>query len=404
MKIEGIEISGYRSVDDLKLELSNVTVLVGANGCGKSNIYQSINLIAAAATGQFARRIAEEGGMQSILWAGDRKKNEKPRVRLAVSFEELRYSIEFGLIPASERMKGYKPPEGEQDPELSIFKRDPDIKEETVEIDSGRKMVALLKRKRTAIVAKNMDGRDQNYPDALAESESVLSELREPQKFPELTSLRSEFLRWRFYHDFRTDLQSPIREPQLGTLTPILSSDGRDLAATIATIRAIGNRQKLDSSISDAFPHSALDIEEEDGILDMFMSFPGVFRKLSAREVSDGTLQYLCILAALLTPRPAPFMVLNEPETSIHPDLFKPMSELILLASKNSQILLTTHSRDLARFLGEKKNTKIIELEKVDGATCMKGVRKPITEDQRNRGFLGSDFSADDSGDEADEE
>jgi predicted ATPase len=177
MNIQEIEISGYRSIDDLKLELSNVTVLVGANGCGKSNIYQSINLIASAATGQFARRIAEEGGMQSILWAGGRKKNEKPRVRLAVSFDELKYSMEFGLIPISERMEG-----------LAVFKRDPDIKEESVEIDSGRKMVTLLKRKRSSITAKNMDGRDQSYPDAIAESESVLSELREPQKFPELTS------------------------------------------------------------------------------------------------------------------------------------------------------------------------------------------------------------------------
>ncbi len=77
-------------------------------------------------------------------------------------------------------------------------------------------------------------------------SESVLSELEERAKFPELTSLRAEFLKWRFYHDFRTDLHSPIREPQLGTLTPILSHDGRDLSVTIATIlQAIGNAQNL---------------------------------------------------------------------------------------------------------------------------------------------------------------
>lgn len=391
MNIQEIEISGYRSIDDLKLELSNVTVLVGANGCGKSNIYQSINLIASAATGQFARRIAEEGGMQSILWAGGRKKNEKPRVRLAVSFDELKYSMEFGLIPISERMEG-----------LVVFKRDPDIKEESVEIDSGRKMVTLLKRKRSSITAKNMDGRDQSYPDVIAESESVLSELREPQKFPELSSLRAEFLKWRFYHDFRTDLHSPIREPQLGTLTPILSHDGRDLAATIATIRVIGNAQRLEGAIDDAFPDSTLKITETDGILDMAMSFPGVFRELNAREFSDGTLQYLCILAALLTPRPAPFMVLNEPETSIHPDLFKPMAELILLASKNSQILLTTHSKDLARYLGGNKDVKIIELEKVEGSTCVRGTRQPKTEEQKKRGFLGDEggFEDDDEGDE----
>ncbi|PZM80830.1 MAG: recombinase RecF [Candidatus Melainabacteria bacterium] len=390
MNIQEIEISGYRSVDDLKLELSNVTVLVGPNGCGKSNIYQSVNLIAAAATGQFARRIAEEGGMQSILWAGGRRKNEKPRVSLSLSIDELRYSLEFGLIPISERAGG-----------LDIFRRDPDIKLETVEIDSGRKMVTLLTRKRSAITAKNMDGRDQSYPDAVANSESVLSELREPQKFPELTTLRAEFLKWRFYHDFRTDLQSPIREPQLGTLTPILSHDGHDLAATIATIRTIGDGARLDSAIGDAFPDSKLQITESDGVLDMFMSFPGVYRNLSAREFSDGTLQYLCILAALLTPRPAPFLVLNEPETSIHSDLFKSMAELVMRASKNSQILLTTHSRDLAAYLTGRSGVTIIELEKVDGATCVRGTRTPKTEEQKSKGFLGAkgEFEDDDNND-----
>lgn len=392
MNIQEIEISGYRSIDDLKLELSNVTVLVGANGCGKSNIYQSINLIASAATGQFARRIAEEGGMQSILWAGERKKNEKPRVTMSVTLDELKYSLEFGIIPASDRVG------------LAYFSRDPDIKEEILEIDSGRKMVTLLKRKRSSIVAKNMDGRDQNYPDALAPSQSVLSELREPQKFPELTSLRSEFLLWRFYHDFRTDLQSPIREPQLATLTPILSQDGYDLASTIATIRSVGNGQKFDSAISDAFPSSSLDIVEEDGTLDLFMNVPGVFRSISAREFSDGTLQYLCILAALLTPRPAPFMVLNEPETSIHPDLFGPMADLIISASKHSQILLTTHSRDLASYLGKMKDAKIVELEKVDGATCIKGTRIPKTDDQKSKGHLGPDSELEDTDDDIEDD
>lgn len=392
MKIQEIEIAGYRSVDDLRLELSNVTVLVGPNGCGKSNIYQSINLIAAAANGSFARRIAEEGGMQSILWAGARSKKEKPRVSLSVTFEELKYSLEFGIIPASDRIG------------LSCFSKDPDIKAETVEIDSGRKMVALLNRKRSSIVAKNMDGRDQNYPDALAPSESVLSELREPQKFPELMALRAEFMLWRFYHDFRTDMHSPIREPQLATLTPILNQDGSDLASTLATISAVGDKQRLKSAIEDAFPSSQLNIEEYDGLLDLSMNVAGVYRPLSLREFSDGTLQYLCILAALLTPRPAPFMVLNEPETSLHPDLFESMAELILLASKNSQILLTTHSRDLAASLSKSKGTSVIELEKVDGATCVKGTRNPKTEDQKKRGFLGDDSGEEDEESDPDDE
>lgn len=383
MNIQEIEISGYRSVDDLKLELSNVTVLVGPNGCGKSNIYQSINLIAAAATGQFARRIAEEGGMQSILWAGGRRKNEKPRTRLCVNFEQLSYSIEFGIIPVSDRIS------------IPFFKLDPDIKEESVEIKSGSRQVNLLKRKRLIITAKDIDGKELAFPDTVTESESVLSELREPQRFPELVNLRSQFLRWRFYHDFRTDLQSPIRDPQLATLTPILSHDGRDLAATLATIQCIGNGEKLRHSVQKAFPGSFIVIDEEEGALHLSMSFPGVARNLEARELSDGILQYLCLLAALLTPRPAPFMVLNEPETSIHYDLLKPMADLIVAASENSQILLTTHSKELARSL-RLKGAAVYELEKIDGATTLKGTRKTKTHEQKMRGWLGAETEMED--------
>ena len=286
-------------------------------------------------------------------------------------------------MPASERMEGFQ---GE--PELSIFKLDPDIKEELIELKTGGRRVNLLKRKRSMVLAKDIDGQELAYPDSLSESESVLSELREPQKFPELANLRSQFLKWRFYHDFRTDLQSPIRDPQLATMTPILGHDGRDLAATIATIRAVGDKVKLDNSLEKAFPDSNVIVEEEDGSVHLRMSFPGISRELDARELSDGILQYLCLLAALLTPRPAPFMVLNEPETSIHFDLLKPMADLINAAAENSQILLTTHSKELARFL-RLKGALTYELEKIDGATCLRGKRKLKTAEQKRRGWLG---------------
>jgi predicted ATPase len=364
MIIDEIAISGYRSLEEISLELGNVTVLVGPNGCGKSNIYQAIQHIASAATGQFGRRIAEEGGIPSILWAGGWKKNEKPRVKLTVKFDELIYEMEFGRIPDSDRVG------------LAYFKQDPDIKLETVQIQTGKKRVTLLERKRSAISARNMDGRTQTYPEAISESESVLSELREPHKFPELSQLRSEFLKWRFYHDFRTDFESPLREPQLGTMTHTLSHDGRDLAATLHTIRAVGNANKLDEQIDNAFPYSQLNIREWKGVLDMEMTVPGLYRPLNTKEFSDGTLQYLCLLAALSSPRPAPFVVLNEPETSIHQDLMRPLSELIKSASEHSQILLTTHSKDLAMFLSRSDDTSVIELEKIEGATCLKGKSK----------------------------
>ncbi|MDH3475673.1 MAG: AAA family ATPase, partial [Rhodospirillales bacterium] len=70
MAIEEIRISGYRSLRDLRLRLWQLTVFTGPNGCGKSNLYRALVIMAAAARGDLARALAEEGGMPSALWAG----------------------------------------------------------------------------------------------------------------------------------------------------------------------------------------------------------------------------------------------------------------------------------------------------------------------------------------------
>ena len=70
MTVRRIQVSNYRSLRDLHLELGPVTVLVGENGCGKSNLYRAIQLLHAAAAGRLAEAFAAEGGMPSVLWAG----------------------------------------------------------------------------------------------------------------------------------------------------------------------------------------------------------------------------------------------------------------------------------------------------------------------------------------------
>lgn len=369
MQIREIEISGYRSLREFRLKLGGITILVGPNGCGKSNIYQAVQLLGSAAHGQFAKRIAEEGGVPSLSWAGSRHISEEYRTRLAISFDQLKYEMEFGRIAISER-----PSDGDEEGQegLRLFKDDPDIKVETVEL-VGDKPIALFSRKGNSVRAKNIEGRTVDYPVKLLKNESVLSELREPEKFPELSSLRNMFADWRFYHDFRTDLQSPVRRNQLASMTPILSHDASDLAAVIATIRTIGSAKEFDDLVDHAFPGARVSIEQDDGELCLYVSYPGLARPLHARELSDGTLQFLCLLAALLTPRPASFMVFNEPETSMHTDLAEPLAELIIAASKRSQLLITTHSSEVARHVKAHGNCKIVELEKVDGETRIKG-------------------------------
>ena len=124
----------------------------------------------------------------------------------------------------------------------------------------------------------------------LSTFESMLSTMSDPERAPELLSLREEVRSWRFYDHFRADSEAPARHSQIGTLTPVLAHDGRDLAAALQTIRAIGDGPALDAAVDDAFPGASVRVECGDRFTVVF-SQHGLLRPLSAAELSDGTLR-----------------------------------------------------------------------------------------------------------------
>src|SRR5213596_2503648 len=98
----------------------------------------------------------------------------------------------------------------------------------------------------------------------------------------------------------------------------------------------------------------------------------GLLRPLEAAELSDGTLRYLLWIAALLTPRPPALMVLNEPETSLHPDLLAPLARLIALAAERSQVIGGQEAAQVNCALLEHRCNSIT-LEKSFGETTIAG-------------------------------
>jgi predicted ATPase len=355
-----LNIAGYRSIRSLRLELGPLNVVVGPNGCGKTNLYRALYLLAAAASGRLAWTLAEEGGMPSALWAGKRKK-EAVRMELGVVLEPLRYHLACGLPQSQMWATGQEP---------SHFMLDPEVKEERVSILDGGRVVALAERKGPTAFARDGEGRRVTYPAALRSAESLLSQLEDPHRYPTLSALRQELLAWRFYHHFRTDLEAPLRHPQVGIQTPVLSHDGRDLAAALETIREIGYLEELDAAVARAFPGARLHIESPAARFRVLLELPGLSRPLDAGELSDGTLRYLCLLAALMSPRPPPLLVLNEPETSLHSDLYLPLAELIASAARRSQLLVTTHSEALADEIARHaKDVRRVRLTKEGGET-----------------------------------
>ena len=100
------------------------------------------------------------------------------------------------------------------------------MKEERIVWHGGRAKKQILGRKNGTVWARDASGERVEYPMELAGSESVLSEIREPHRFPELSALQRAILGWRFYHHFRTDAQSPLRQPQVGVRTPVRRTTG----------------------------------------------------------------------------------------------------------------------------------------------------------------------------------
>jgi predicted ATPase len=358
MSISELNISGYRSIREIQLPFERVNVLTGPNGCGKSNLYRSLYLLTMAANGMLARTIADEGGMPSALWAGARTKGPV-RMTIGTTLDLLQYELICGLIPQEPNPDAPYP-----------FLLDPQVKEENVWFISGKSRQVLLERGTGTAMLRDSEGNRTKFPLTFSETESILSQLKEPHRYPQLSSLHQEIKQWRFYHHFRTDADAPLRHPQVGVFTPVLSHNGDDLAAALMSILVLDGTA-LHESVEYAFPNSELLVNADKGRFSYGLKTAGINRPLDARELSDGTVRYLCLLAALLSPRPPSLLALNEPESSLHPDLLEPLARLIVQASHSSQIWITTHSSALADYIESYSGIAPVRLEKINGATCL---------------------------------
>ena len=362
-------VEGYRSVRKLWTRLDGLNLIVGPNGSGKTNLHRALGLLREAVSGTLARAVAEEGGMPSVAWAGDRRANDPVRVSVETRFHDFTYALELGLVAQ---------------PGKTVFYRDPVVKRERIVLAGpSKRPVTLMEREGPSAWLRDDAGKRVAYPLELVSSESVLGQLRDRHRWPEVSAVADRVRGWRFYEHFRTDPESPIRRPQVGVRTHSLANDGRDLASVLQTIREVGDEQALDTAVADAFPGARLAITADPAVhLQVALEMPSIRRPLDAREMSDGTIRFLCLAAALLGPRPPELMALNEPETSLHGRLLPALARLVVRAARDSQLLVTTHSRALAEQIAAlAPGTRTIELQLHYGETRIADQRLTEGED-----------------------
>lgn len=369
MGLTDIHIAGYRSVRSIHFPVRQLSVLVGANGVGKTNLYRALELVRAAATGDLSLLLAREGGLDSAMWAGERKASEPRRMVLRVDLNDILAGDEGGFAPSYEVAIGFGDSRYE-----AVFPLEPQIKAESLTIRQGRRNVALLERKGAAAWYRDEAGNRRQMEEPLLAGETALAALR--GTLPELDAVRHVLASWRFYHGFRTDADAPLRKPALAITAPMLDADGGNLAAVFATLAHIKqDTTDLHAAIEHAFPGARLQIPPPGTDASFTLAFADMPRRaFAANELSDGTLQFLALMGALLAYRLPPLIALNEPEASLHPDLLPALARIIARAAERTQVWVVTHSRILADALEEQTGAIPRTVIRKDGGTWLEGL------------------------------
>ena len=367
MRLTSFSAAGYRSLRSIRLDIGQVSVFVGENGVGKSNLYRALQLIKASAQGTLAREIAGEGGMSSALWSGKRRVGQPVRVIIDAHFVDdetaarYTYKVEIGLPP----------------PASAGFAFEPHVKEETLTVEAGRRPVEMLIRKGQAVFARDGDGRRVEHPERILNSETALALLGGAGRYPEVGDLRAAVAGWRFYHGFRTDAESLVRRPALATTAPMLDEDGANLAAVFATLRHIrGDTVDLDHCIGEALGGAQLEVPvpSETATFGLVQpEFPQrVFRP---QELSDGQIRFLALAGALMSYRLPRLIALNEPEASLHVRMLPSLADMIARAAERTQVWVVTHSRELADLVHDRTGSRALTVVRLEGATMIEGMR-----------------------------
>jgi len=202
--------------------------------------------------------------------------------------------------------------------------------------------------------------------------QSILSQRRDPEQYPELTSLGELFAKMRIYRDWSFGRHTPPRLPQKADMpNDILQEDATNLGLVLnrlrrepeVKVRLLHELSSLYADITD------FDVSIEAGSVQVFFT-EGRFT-IPATRLSDGTLRYLCLLAILCHPTPGPLVCIEEPELGLHPDVIPSLAKLLMEASSRTQLVVTTHSDILVDALSDTPEC-IVVCEKGSGGTNLR--------------------------------
>lgn len=350
LKASGLLSFGPNGID---LPLESLNVLIGPNGSGKSNLLEVFALLHASPT-KLPAPVKKMGGMREWLWKGDASPGTATIDTVVSSPPRHSMGIRH-VLEITENGDRFE------------------VTDERIENEPphpGKKNVYFFYRFQDGhpVLKDHSDEERKLRRENVKPEESVLSQMRDPERYPVLHWLQEQYGRIGLYRSWTFGPDSEVRLSQSAHIrSDTLSDGGMNLALVLS--RLPGHvRRELVASLSELFGEiEGFRIIVQGGEVSLALDESGGGdREIPATRLSDGTLRYLYLLAILLDPEPPPLVAIEEPELGLHPDVIPHIAEIMVQASSRMQLVVTTHSRMLVDALSN-HTSSIVVCEKENG-------------------------------------
>lgn len=349
------------------MTLEPLNVLIGPNASGKSNVIEALGLLRAIPK-DLTAPIREGGGISEWLWKGEQSV-PVATIEATVSYPEgvmpLRYRISFTM--AGQRLElvnevvENESRSDDSHSDVAFFYR----------YQQGRPTLNVRTRFEAQAGTDIDRARRSLRREDLLLDQSILSQRKDPDQYPELTYLSSQFAAIRLYREWNLGRYAAPRMPQTPDLPEdFLLEDASNLGLVLNSLQHQVGTKHLLIEYLQKFYEGVEDITTriQGGTVQVFIHEKGLRAPIPATRLSDGTLRYLCLLTILCHPAPPPIVCIEEPESGLHPDILPTLADLLVDASCRTQLIVTTHSDTLVSALSDVSEAVLVCERDADGS------------------------------------
>ena len=353
-----ISINGFRRLNNVRLHLHPLSVLIGKNGIGKTSILDVLSLLASSARGGLNSAISDLSGLAACLTY-----DRADRLCLGISMEvDQEEPLEYQMclkpqgaayfIEKETLTQQREPKRKDEDPTSYAAatgvtltqQREPKPKDPFKHIDSHGSDVRYYE-----VDQKNLVRPTWEHNPLETSLCQVPKMFREPEEF------RNRLSSSTFYHVLNVEPRSPVRLPQPLRPATLPGKNGEDLVSCLFSLRESERDrfEAIEDSLRAAFPgFQRLDFPlAAAGTLALTWRDAHFSKPLYMHQLSEGMLRFLWLATLLQSPGLTALTLLDEPEVSLHPELLSLLAGLLREASQRTQVIVATHSDRLIRFL-----------------------------------------------------